>query len=67
MTISDGAGSFAQGKISDEKNRKVAASVSAHSHKLWISLLLQCLPVSLASYCSCSLLKESSGAVATGD
>ena len=51
MTVSGGAGSFAQGQISDEKNRVVAASVSSHPRELWISLLLQCLPVSLALYC----------------
>ena len=40
-----------QSQISDEKNRVVAASVSSHPRELRISLLLQCLPVSLASYC----------------
>ena len=51
MAVSDGAGYLAQGQISDEKNCVVAASVSMRPHKLWISLLLQCLPVSLALYC----------------
>ena len=52
MTVSDGAGSLAKGQISDKKNHMVAASVSTctHPRKLWISLLLQCLPVPLASY-----------------
>ena len=51
VTISDGAGSLAQGQISDKKNLVVPASVSMGPRKLWISLLLQRLPVSLASYC----------------
>ena len=51
MTVSGGAGSFAQGQISDEKNRMVAATISLHPHELGTSLLVQCLPVSLASYC----------------
>ena len=51
VTLSDGTGCYAQGQISDEKSRVVAASVSARQCKLQISLLLQCLPVSLASYC----------------
>ena len=51
MTVSGGAGSFVHRQISDEKNCVVAASVSSHPRELWISLLLQCLPMSLASYC----------------
>ena len=51
LDISDGAGSIAQNQISDEKNRMVAVSVSAHPRKLLIFLLLQCFPVPLTSYC----------------
>ena len=64
-TVSDGAESLAPGQISDEKNRVVAAFVSTRPCKLWISLLLQCLPVSLASYCIVFNSGETNGAGAT--
>ena len=51
VTVADSVGSLTQGQISEEKNDVVAISVSTRPRKLWISLLLQYLPVSLASYC----------------
>ena len=51
VTLSGEAGSFSKGQISDQKNRLATASISSHPRDLGISLLLQCFPVSLASYC----------------
>ena len=51
VTISSGAGSFAQGQIPHEKNCVVTDFVSSHPRELLTSLLLQCLLGSLASYC----------------
>ena len=51
MTISGSDEFFVQCQILDEKNCVVTASVRSHLHELSIFLLLQCLPVLLASHC----------------